>query len=187
MRVPAVVGSWPEPFAQASAGSDHEPVHVVCLHGGGACDSAAAALDDAGVRAVELDRSAPATDPVALRLLVGPWAEVRDDVVVDQLRGGPSANGVFAAFKGAAGGGYRLIGLDATGSPARDLGPEAGLVAALRHGDDAPTWIVTGSNETAVRRAAGLLDDGALRDRYAVAEPPAGGPVALPLPRGEGT
>ena len=30
MRVPAVVGSWPEPFLQASAGEERLPVRVEC-------------------------------------------------------------------------------------------------------------------------------------------------------------
>ena len=51
MRVPAVVGSWPEPFAQASAEGDHRPVRVECLAGGSACETAASRLADAGVEA----------------------------------------------------------------------------------------------------------------------------------------
>jgi hypothetical protein len=187
MRVPAVVGSWPEPFAQAS-GADVQPVRVVCLHGGPACDTADAALDDAGVKAgVERGRGADGGGAAGPRILVGPWASVGDDDAVGGLRGGPPANGVFAAFKGTTRDGYHLIALNATGAPAADLGPGAGLVAALRRGDDPPTWIVTGSGGPAVARAAGLLDERTLRDRYAVAQPPGGRPVALPLGRGEGT
>jgi hypothetical protein len=100
---------------------------------------------------------------------------------VDELRGGPAQTGVFAAFKGPIDGRYRLVGLDPSGTPARDLGAGAGLVAALRRGDDPPTWIVTGSAEAAVGRAASLLDAGSLRDRYAIAQPPRGAPVALPV------
>ena len=67
------------------------------------------------------------------------------------------------------------------GRLAEDLGAGAGLVAALRRGDDPPTWIVTGTEQAAVRRAASLLDERVLRDRYAVAQPPGGDPLALPL------
>ncbi len=48
MRVPAVVGSWPEPFLQASAGSDRLPVRVVCAGASAPCDAAEDALADAG-------------------------------------------------------------------------------------------------------------------------------------------
>jgi Domain of unknown function (DUF4430) len=185
MRVPAVVGSWPEPFAQASAEGERQPVRVECLAGGGACQTAAAKLADAGVEArVERGEEGRPPEGEALRLLVGPWREVRDDPAVDGLRGGPAGNGVFATFKGPRGGAYHLIALDPAATPARDLGPAAGLVAALRSGDQAPTWIVTGWGGAAVRRAASSLDTSALRDRYAIAAPAHGSPMALPLQPG---
>ena len=186
MRVPAVVGSWPEPFAQASTEGDRQPVRVECLAGGSACEAAANRLADAGVEStVERGARGAPRSTGALRILVGPWREVRDDRTVDALRGGPAANGVFATFKGPIDGAFHLIALDPTGTPARDLGPDAGLVAALQGGDGTPAWIVTGSGRPAVRRAAGSLDATALRDRYAVAAPVREPPVALPLQRGE--
>src|SRR5215216_7471643 len=50
MSVPAVVGSWPEPFAQASADRP-EPVRVVCLGVRPACEATSNRLDDVGVTA----------------------------------------------------------------------------------------------------------------------------------------
>jgi uncharacterized protein DUF4430 len=186
MRVPAVVGSWPEPFAQASAEGERRPVRVECLTAGTVCETAAKLLADAGVTAtVERGKGGPAPSAGALRLLVGPWSAVRVDRTVDELRGGPAANGVFATFKGPIEGSDHLIALDPTATPVRDLGPRSGLVAALKSGDDPPTWIVTGSGKAAVRRAAGSLDAAALRGRYAVAAPPHAPPVALPLQQGE--
>jgi hypothetical protein len=185
MRVPAVVGSWPQPFAQASADGKRQPVRVECLAGGSACHIAAGRLADAGVRAsVEGGEGGPSRGTNALRLLVGPWSEVRDAAAVDELRGGPAATGVFATFKGPIDGAYHLIALDPTATPVRDLGPDAGLVAALQGGDQPPTWLVTGSARSAVRRAASSLDTAALRDRYAVAAPLHAPQVALPLERG---
>jgi hypothetical protein len=181
ISVPAVVGSWPEPFAQASA-SQPKPVRVECLAGGGACRTAATRLREAGIGASVDGRGKTAAHGAdALRVVVGPWRQVQHDRAVDGLRGGPGANGVFATFKGPIGNAYRLVALDATGTPARDLGPRAGLVAALKPGSAPPTWIVTGSGKPAVRRAASLLDGRELRDRYAVAARVGGPPVALPL------
>jgi hypothetical protein len=185
MRVPAVVGSWPEPFAQASAEGDHRPVRVECLAGGSACETAANRLADAGVEPSVERGEGGGRSTAALRLLVGRWSDVRDDREVDELRGGPAATGVFATFKGPADGAYHLIALDPTATPVRDLGPGAGLVAALQSGDEVPTWIVTGSRRSAVRRAARSLDAVALRHRYAVAAPFQAPPVALPLQPGE--
>jgi hypothetical protein len=184
MRVPAVVGSWPEPFARASAEGASDPVRVECLAGGGACPLAAERLAQAGVEA-GVQRGDDARFGGAPRLLVGPWSEVRDDRAVDALRGGPAANGVFATFRRPADGGYRLVALDQTATPVADLGPGAGLVAALRSGGEEPTWIVTGGGPPAVRRAAGSLDAAALRDRYAVAAPVGAPPVGLPLQHSE--
>jgi hypothetical protein len=182
MRVPAVVGSWPEPFARASAEGARDPVRVECLAGGGACHLAADRLAEAGVEAgVQRGDDARPGDAGAPRLLVGPWSEVRDDRAVDALRGGPATNGVFATFRRPVDGGYRLVAFDQTATPAANLGPGAGLVAALRRGDEGPTWIVTGGGRSAVRRAAGSLDAAALRDRYAVAAPAGAPPVGLPL------
>jgi hypothetical protein len=184
MRVPAVVGCWPEPFARASAGDGGPPVRVECLGGGGACETALDRLAEAGVKAgIERRAGGPAASTEAPRVLVGPWHRVRDDSAVDELRGGPAENGVFAAFKGPIDGAYHLIALDPTATPARDLGAGTGLVAALHGGDEAPTWIVTGSGGSAVRRAVRSLDAAALRNRYAVAAPPRAAPVGLPLQR----
>ena len=182
MRVPAVVGSWPEPFAQASTEADHPPVRVECLAGGAACELAADRLDDAGVQAT-VDSGEQRSAAGTPRLLVGPWRRVGGEPAVDELRGGPKANGVFATFKGPIDGAYHLVALDSTATPIRDLGPDAGLVAALDDGE-APTWIVTGSAGSGVRRAAGSLDAAALRNRYAVAAPAGAPPVALPLQQG---
>jgi hypothetical protein len=182
MGVPAVVGSWPEPFAQVS-GDGRNPVRVECLAGGGACQVAATRLRDAGI-GTRVDSGGGSSGRDAFRVLVGPWGQVRSDPAVAGLRGGPAANGVFATFKRATGNGYRLFALDATGATASDLGPRAGLVAALKPGNAPPTWIVTGSQAPAVRRAAGLLDARDLRDRYAVAARVGGSPVPLPLEPG---
>jgi hypothetical protein len=62
-----------------------------------------------------------------------------------------------------------LVGLDAGGDPARELGPDAGLVAATRRYEAPPVWVVTGGTPAAVQAAADLLDAGKLRDHYAVA------------------
>lgn len=176
MSVPAVVGSWPEPFAQASADRP-KPVPVECLGVRPACDVTSHRLAANGVKAPIVPAGkGTAGSP---RVLVGPWARVRADPAVDELRG-PQSTGVFATFKGPIHGGWHLIGLDQTGHPTRDLGPGAGLVAALRGSGEGPTWIVTGSGGSAVRRAADALAADSLRNRYAVAAT-GGGPVALPI------
>jgi len=69
--------------------------------------------------------------------------------------------------------------LDSKGAPRRKLA-SAGLVAAVRAGEDPPTWLVTGTDSAAVADAAGALGPRELRDRYAVA---IAGRKTIPVPR----
>lgn len=161
MRVPAVVGAWPQPFLGGYEGKVH-PVGVECMDGGAACAEVEARLKDAGIEV-----SSPPPDG-SIRVLVGPWSRVRTDPAAGQIERGPQVSGVFANFH-SGGGGYRLIGLDEGGDDALELGQDAGLVAATRRFEDPPVWVVTGGTETAVRAAAYLLDSASLRDHYAVA------------------
>jgi hypothetical protein len=182
MSVPAVVGSWPEPFAQAAA-EPPKPVPVECLDVRPACETVSRRIAATGVKATIVGEAKSGSSG-APRVLVGTWPGVGADPAVDDLRG-PQDTGVFATFKGPIHGGWHLIGGDQTGHPARDLGPGAGLVAALRGSGDEPTWIVTGSGSLAVRRAAGALDSDSLHNRYAIAAT-GGGTVPLPIVPGGG-
>ncbi len=166
-RVPAVVGTWPAPFSDGYEGKSH-PVAVECEGGGAVCAEVRAALEGAGV---ELAAGSP---DAAIRVLVGPWVQVREDPAAALIEDGPQESGVYADFEQGAGGqgvggGFRLVGLDLSGDPVRDLGPDAGLVAATRRYEAPPVWVVTGGTPAAVQAAAELLDTAKLRDHYAVA------------------
>jgi hypothetical protein len=172
MRVPAVVGSWPQPFLGGYDGK-RRPVAVECLGGGAACGVVGERLEGAGV-------DVAAGEPEdAIRVLVGPWSRVRQDPAAAQIERGPQASGIFADFE-LRRGGYVLEGLDEDGKPAADCGPGAGLVAATRRYESPPTWVVTGAGAAGVKAAAGVLDGRDLRDRYAVAVE-AGEETALPV------
>ncbi len=160
-HVPAVVGSFPAPFSDGYEGKSH-PVAVECEGGGGACARVRRALADAGVSV------AGGSPGGAIRVLVGPWARLRSDPAAALIEAGPAESGVYADFE-RRGSGYDLVGLDPAGKPSRDLGPAAGLVAATRRYEAAPTWVVTGATPAAVQAAAGLLAAAKLRDHYAVA------------------
>jgi Domain of unknown function (DUF4430) len=160
MRVPAVVGSWPQPFVDGYEGQ-RRPVAVECMGGGDVCGEVRKRLRDAG--------ASPATGSSsgAIQVLVGPWAEVREDPAAAQIENGPQASGVFVDFA-EWGSGFELQGLDDGGELVRAFGPGAGLVAATRHYGAPPVWVVTGVTVAAVRAAAGLLNTADLRDHYAV-------------------
>jgi hypothetical protein len=160
-HVPAVVGSWPAPFAHGYEGESH-PVAVECEGGGGACARVRQALENAGVAV------AGGSPGDAIRVLVGPWPRLRADPAAALIEAGPEESGVYADFE-RRGSGYRLVGLDSAGDATLDFGPGAGLVAATRRYEAAPTWVVTGATPAAVQVAAGLLTAAKLRDHYAVA------------------
>ncbi len=174
-HVPAVVGSWPAPFTTGWEG--HKPTVVVeCKGGGGACATVRGALEGEGVKI------ASGSPKGAVRVLVGPWAKLRSDPIAPLIENGPGESGVYAEFA-QDGGGRQLVGLDENGEKARAFGPEAGLVAATRHFEGPPVWLVTGGTLAAVESAAEALNSDDLRDHYAV-ESEAGAVTPLPLRSG---
>ena len=179
--VPAVVGSWPAPFTTGWEG--HDPaVFVECLGGGAACGTTAKALEAEGAK---VGGAAGGKAPNgAIRVVVGPWTRLRSDPAAKLLEDGPAESGIYANFEGQ-GGDWRLVGLDEDGKKARTFGADAGLVAATRHFEGPPVWLVTGGTRAAVRAAAEALDTADLRDHYAVASE-AGAVTPLPLRSGPG-
>jgi uncharacterized protein DUF4430 len=172
MRVPAVVGSFPEPFVHGIDGK-RLPVRVECADPGGEpCRQVADRLASAGVPAAKGGLRTARAD-VSLRVLVGPWAALRGDASIDALERGPRVSGVYARI------GRALTVLDARGRPTRTLGAAAGLVAATRRGDEQPAWVVTGTDAAGVAAAARAFDERTLANRFAVAVS-GGRPVALP-------
>jgi hypothetical protein len=180
MRVPAVVGSWPEPFAHGQEGKRF-PVRIDCLGADESCSDVAGGLESEGV-AASIGSSAAPSEGELLRVVVGMWDEVRADSAASLIEDGPATSGVFADFEPAGGGGYDLVALDPGGGEATRAAAGAGLVAAVREGEEQPTWVVTGTDEAGLDAAVELLDTESLRDHYAVAS--AGGEeLALPVRR----
>jgi hypothetical protein len=102
---------------------------------------------------------------------------VRGTPATETLEQGPRASGVYARF---AGSGQTLTLLDAHGRSTRTLAAGAGLVAATRYAEEAPIWVVTGTDAAGVSLAARAFGEAALRNHFALALEPSG--VARPLP-----
>jgi hypothetical protein len=173
--VPAVVGSWPEPFVDGYDGR-RRPVTVDCLGAQAACRRVRSSLEQAGVTV------ATGSAEGAIRVLVGPWPSLRTDPASVQIEEGPAVSGVFAEFRRH---GHRLDlwGLNEAGARVRRFAAGAGLVAATRHYEEPPVWLVTGATPKGVEAAADILDARRLRDRYAVAVE-GGEKTPLPVPLG---
>jgi hypothetical protein len=170
MRVPAVVGSWPEPFVHGFEGH-HWSTTVDCHATAAVCGSVTDRLEAAGMGV-----SASGGDSIAVE--VGKWAAIRADGAAGLLDGPPGDSGVFAHFVGTRRPLLEL--LDQRGEAAGSIGKGGGLVAALRPGDGAPVWVVTGTDSKGVAAAANLLGP-ALRDHYAVATQPGAGAIGVPV------
>jgi uncharacterized protein DUF4430 len=173
MRVPAVVGSWPEPFVHGFQGR-RWAAEVECEGSAPACNEVGNRLRDAGATAPDSGGTAG-----TVHVVVGPWNQVRRDPVARLLASGPDRSGVFARFVG---GRRALLDLlDERGEIAGTIGKGGGLIAALRPGDGPPTWVVTGTDRRGMEAAAALVGD-QLRNLYAVAVQPGSGPIGVPVP-----
>jgi Domain of unknown function (DUF4430) len=171
MRVPAVVGSWPEPFVHGFDGH-RWPAVLDCHAAAAICASASQRLSPLGVKT----SFAPTANPLVV--VVGTWNAVRTNQTAALLANGPERSGVFARFVGTKKPLLEL--LNPQGQPAGSIGKGGGLIAALRDEDHPPVWVVTGTDAKGVAAAAGLLGD-ALRNHYALATQPGAGPIGVPV------
>jgi uncharacterized protein DUF4430 len=174
MRVPGIVGAFPEPFVHGYRGK-RLPVRVECEKPDGpACKAAGERLTKAGIVVAYAQLGATVERNVA-RIVVSTWRGMRRLQAASSLGRGPSESGVFARFSGP-----RLELLQASGGVARTAPPGTGLVAARVPEEENPVWFVTGIDDAGVARAAAALDEDTLRGAFAVAATPAG-PLRLPV------
>jgi Domain of unknown function (DUF4430) len=172
MRVPAVVGSWPEPFVHGFQDKRYS-TDIACDGSPEPCSRVAAALRSAGVGAVSQGNTGE-----KIEVFVGPWSRIASESTPHLLFQGPDRSGVFARFVGTKTPLLEL--LDQQGQPAGSIGKGGGLIAALRPGDGPPTWVVTGTDAKGVAAAANLLGAD-LRDHYAVATEPGARAIGVPV------
>ena len=172
--VPAVVGSFPEPFVHGFKGR-RLPTTLECAPDvPDACKQVAAELKAAGVpAATQLLGTGSGMDSLAV--LVGTWGDVHGTFAGILIAHGPSASGVYARFNG----GNSLELLDPHGQAVRTLGAGSGLVAATAQGSSSPTWLVTGADAAGVSAAANALTPKRLANHFALAVQ---GQTDLPVP-----
>ena len=165
MRVPAIVGAYPEPFASGFGGK-RRPVRVECEDADApVCEAARAKLKREGVPTSGASIGAPGTEEVT-RLVVARWPRARGVRGASGLEEGPEASGVFARFDG-----DTLELLDERGRTARTVrrGDGVGLVLALQPRAEELVWIVTALDEKGLDAGVRALSERSLRDAFAVA------------------
>jgi Domain of unknown function (DUF4430) len=178
MRVPAIVGAYPEPFV-SGLGGKRRPVRVECedVHAP-ACRQARNRLGREGVPTSGSSLGAPGTEEVT-RLVVARWPRARGVRGASELEDGPDSSGVFARFSDD---GRTLELLDEHGESARRVrrGDGVGLVLALQPRAEELVWIVTALDEQGLEAGVRALDESELRNAFAVAAT-ADGVEKLPL------
>lgn len=161
----AVVGSFPEPFRHGPEGK-RLPVRVECVDSRApACDRVQDALTKIGVLAAKGGIQTSFTKET-LRVLVGPYRQLRGDDAVRTLEEGPEASGVYARPSRD---GRTIAVLDDHGRVRQTLRAGAGLVAATVFEEGQPIWIVTGTDGAGVLSAASAIDEATLKNRFALA------------------
>jgi hypothetical protein len=164
-HIPAAVGSFPEPFAHGAEGKRY-PVVLECADDvEDACTTVSQRLAAVGVVAGRQTLGTGVGERT-VRVLVGRWVDLRADHALEQIDRGPAASGVFAQFGD---GGRSLALLDVNGDPISEIANGAGLVAATRFEQQAPTWAITGTDTAGVMAAARALDERTLQRRFAIA------------------
>jgi hypothetical protein len=165
-NVPAVVGSFPEPFTNGIGGKRY-PVTLECATDlDAACRQVTKALTAQHIPASS-QLLGTGSGPATLGLVVGTWSEIHAEVAAELVAHGPSASGVYARFSGPGGDALQLLAPD--GHVARTLGAGAGLIAATADTSSVPTWMITGTNRAGVLAAARALTPQSLRDHFALA------------------
>jgi hypothetical protein len=163
--IPAVVGSFPEPFVHGIGGK-RLPTAIECGSGvAAACRVVSSALSRAGVPvATQYRGTGSGNDSLAVD--VGTWRELRPEIVAGLIQKGPSLSGIYAEFTPD---GTSMLLLDPAGHAARTLGPGAGLIAATASHGSQPTWLITGTDPQGVAAAARALTAQRLRNHFALA------------------
>jgi hypothetical protein len=178
-EVAAVVGSYPEPFLNGTEGK-RLPVRVECAAAQSApCRTVIARLRALGVPAAVAAIGSGA-EPDALQVVVGRWTAVHGDPSVTGIESGPRTSGVYARF---APNGQTLTLLGGDGSTTATLTAGAGLVAATKDDEGAIVWVVAGTDEAGVARAAQAFDASSLENHFALAVTSTG--AQLPVPGAE--
>jgi hypothetical protein len=163
--IPEVVGSFPEPFLNGVGGKRY-PVRIECASVSGyACRTVTERLRKLGVPAA-IAGLGSGGEAESLRILVGPWRAIGNDLVVESMARGPRASGVYAEPSRD---GASLALLDQQGKVVQTLAAGTGLIAATSRDEDEPVWVVSGTDGPGTEAAARDFDAASLEHHFAVA------------------
>ncbi len=163
-RIPAVVGSWPEPFL-AGEGGKRIPLALVCAGEERSCDEVQTRLNDEGVTGISRTGIGTAFGQKTLRIVIGPWSKIRGEAAA------PLAGARPAGVRRLRPAGRRTASSCSTSAARwrrRARAPSASW-PRRRSAPQKPTWIITGTDDAGVAAAAAALRTDVLNNRFAVA------------------
>jgi hypothetical protein len=174
--VPAVVGSFPEPFLHGTGGR-RLPTTLACASDAhAACKRVAAEFRSIGVPTpTVLLGTGSGSDSLAV--VVGTWRDLHGQLAATLVEHGPGSSGIYARFTGPSGSALQLM--NPTGRVVRTLGAGAGLIAATGQSATGTVWMITGTDVAGVSAAAAALTPARLRNHFALAVQ---GRTNLPVP-----
>lgn len=178
--IPAVVGSYPEPFTNGSGGREF-PTLLNCGSGvQRACDEVGSNLHRYGVKAAD-QVLGTGSGSDSLAVVVGTWNQIKGVIAAQLIASGPRESGVYAHFVGSS-----ALELDnPRGQVERTLRGSVGLIAATGEASlGQPTWFVTGTDVAAVNAAAKDFTAAKLAHHFAVATD---GSTVIPVPVAPGS
>jgi hypothetical protein len=164
--VPAVVGSFPEPFTNGIGGHEFPTVLDCANDTTKACDIVSSELHKYGIKAGFQGLGTGAGSD-SLAIVVGTWHEIQGTIAAELVGAGPKTSGVYAQFVGPRG---QALELDnPKGDVTRTLHGGTGMIAAAEQQQAGqPTWLVTGDSRAAVTAAARKMTVADLHNHYAV-------------------
>jgi hypothetical protein len=163
--IPAVVGSFPEPFLHGIGGQRYPTTLECAADVQNACDAIGAQLRSDGVPVAD-QALGTGSGQDTLALVVATWHDLNGSLAGDLVAHGPRASGVYAKFTD---GGSTLQLLNPQGQVAQTLGADSGLVAATNDNVNQPEWLITGTDVAGVRAAAAAVTPARLSDHFALA------------------
>jgi Domain of unknown function (DUF4430) len=164
--IPAVVGSFPEPFVHGINGRRY-PVTLQCAADTTkACKRVTSELNSLGVP-VSSQAIGGGSGTDSIGVVVGTWRDVHGELLAQLIDHGPASSGVYARFAGSSGSTLQL--LDPASKVVRTLGAGAGLIAATAQPSTGPFWLITGTDVAGVSAAADALTPARLHNHFALA------------------
>ncbi|MGI6603909.1 MAG: DUF4430 domain-containing protein [Firmicutes bacterium] len=154
--LPAVVGAYPEPFRRGYTGEPAAAQVLYTTRGQRAAELVADALEESGAPKPQLAdyQEGSLLQRLAPTLLVATWPELGNDKDLNGLLKNWRKTGLYISLSDKG-----LAALDASGQEAISFEQGAGAIVATGSGpgDPNPLWLVLGTDDQGLEKAANLL------------------------------